>query len=44
VRLKNEVRYDIGGFAGYFKAFFEFSLADEDFGEEFSQYMRQRLL
>jgi UTP--glucose-1-phosphate uridylyltransferase len=44
VRLKNEVRYDIGGFAGYFKAFFEFSLADEDFGEKFRQYMRQRLL
>jgi len=44
VKLKNEVRYDIGSFPGYFKAFFEFSLADEDFGEEFSQYMRQRLL
>ncbi len=44
VKLKNEVRYDIGGFSGYFKAFFEFSLADEDFGKEFGQYMKQRLL
>jgi len=44
VKLKNEVRYDIGSFPGYFKAFFEFSLADEDFGEEFGQYIRQRLL
>jgi len=44
VKLKNEVRYDIGSFPGYFKAFFEFSLADEDFGEEFGQYMKERLL
>ncbi len=44
VKLGEEVRYDIGGFPGYFKAFFEFSLADEDFGEEFRQYTRQRLL
>jgi UTP--glucose-1-phosphate uridylyltransferase len=38
---KDEARYDIGGFAGYFKAFFDFSLADEDFGEEFRQYVRK---
>jgi UTP--glucose-1-phosphate uridylyltransferase len=38
---KDEVRYDIGGFIGYFKAFFEFSLADEDFGEEFGEHVRE---
>jgi len=41
---RDEVRYDIGGFAGYFKAFFDFSLADEDFGEEFSRYARERFI
>lgn len=40
---KDEVRYDIGGFTGYFKAFFDFSLADADFGEEFRQYARKRV-
>ena len=43
VRLgKGEVRYDIGEFAGYFKAFFDFSLTDKDFGEEFSRHVRER--
>jgi len=42
VRLsKDEVRYDIGGFAGYFKAFFDFSVADEEFGAEFSRYVNK---
>ncbi len=41
---KDEVRYDIGGFAGYFKAFFDFALMDEDVGEEFRQYTRRRLV
>lgn len=40
---KDDVRYDIGEFAGYFKAFFDFSLADEDFGEGFRQYARERV-
>lgn len=40
---KDEVRYDIGGFAGYFKAFFDFSLADEDVGEEFRRHARKRV-
>jgi len=40
---EDEVRYDIGGFIGYFKAFFDFSLADEDFGEEFRQHARERV-
>ena len=39
---KDEIRYDIGGFAGYFKAFFDFALADEEAGEEFKQYARRR--
>ena len=39
---KDEVRYDIGGFAGYFRAFFEFSLADEELGEEFRQYVSEK--
>jgi UTP--glucose-1-phosphate uridylyltransferase len=38
---KDEVRYDIGGFAGYFRAFFDFSLADEHFGEELRRYVRE---
>jgi len=44
VKLReDEKRYDIGGFSGYFKAFFDFSLADEDFGEEFRKYARENL-
>ena len=39
---KDEIRYDIGGFAGYFKAFFDFALADEEVGEEFRQYIRRK--
>lgn len=38
---KDEIRYDIGGFAGYFKAFFDFSVADEDYGEEFRKHIRE---
>ena len=41
---KDEVRYDIGEFAGYFKTFFDFSIGDKDFGEEFNQYVRERYL
>jgi len=45
VKLReDEVRYDIGGFPGYFRAFFDFSLADGDFGEEFRRYAREKLL
>lgn len=36
---ENEARYDIGGFAGYFKAFCDFALLDEEVGEEFRQYI-----
>ncbi len=42
VRLtEGEVRYDIGDFEGYFRAFLDFSLADQDFGEGFKQYVRE---
>ena len=45
VRLgKNEARYDIGGFAGYFRTFFDFAIEDEDAGEEFKQYAQKRLI
>jgi UTP--glucose-1-phosphate uridylyltransferase len=41
VKLReDETRYDIGGFAGYFRAFFDFALTDEDAGEEFQQHVR----
>ena len=43
VRLReDETRYDIGGFAGYFKAFFDFSASDEEFGEEFRKYVSEQ--
>jgi UTP--glucose-1-phosphate uridylyltransferase len=43
VRLrKDEKRYDIGGFSGYFKAFFDFSIKDKEFGEEFTEYVKSR--
>ena len=43
VRLrKGETRYDVGGFASYFKAFFDFAMTDEDAGEEFRKYVRER--
>jgi UTP--glucose-1-phosphate uridylyltransferase len=45
VKLKeDELRYDIGNFIGYFRAFFDFSLDDEDFGEEFKSYVREKML
>jgi UTP--glucose-1-phosphate uridylyltransferase len=44
VKLReDEVRYDIGNFPGYFRAFFDFSLADKDCGEEFRHYAREKL-
>ncbi len=41
---KEETRYDIGGLAGYFKAFFDFAITDEEVGEEFRHYTRRRLM
>ena len=44
VRLKEtNTRYDIGNFGSYFRAFTEFALADEIFGEEYREYLRERL-
>ncbi len=36
-----ERRYDIGNFPSYFRAFVEFALADELYGEELQAYLRQ---
>jgi len=44
VRLgASERRYDIGNFASYFRACFDFSLADPELGEDFAAYARERL-
>lgn len=37
---KNETRYDIGNFGSYFRAFTEFALADEKFGDELREYLK----
>lgn len=38
---KGEKRYDIGSLNGYFKAFFDFSIKDEEYGEDFGEYVRK---
>jgi len=44
VRLhENERRYDIGNFETYFRAFVEFSLADEKLGESLRRYLTDYL-
>jgi len=44
MRLReDEKRYDIGNFASYFRAFVEFSLADEKFGADLEQHLRELL-
>jgi UTP--glucose-1-phosphate uridylyltransferase len=44
VRLgENEIRYDIGNFGSYFRAFTEFALSDEKFGPEIREHMKQLL-
>jgi UTP--glucose-1-phosphate uridylyltransferase len=40
---ENERRYDIGNFEAYFRAFFEFSLADEKLGASFREYAKELL-
>ncbi|MFB3040772.1 MAG: UTP--glucose-1-phosphate uridylyltransferase [Candidatus Poribacteria bacterium] len=40
---EGEKRYDIGNYRSYFEAFFRFSLADEEFGQDFRQYAEQML-
>jgi UTP--glucose-1-phosphate uridylyltransferase len=37
-----EVRYDIGDFASYFRAFCEMAIADEKYGYTFRQYLTRR--
>ncbi len=42
VRLgASEKRYDIGNFGSYFRAFTEFALADEKFGPELREYLKE---
>ena len=44
VKLTDEVRrYDIGNFGSYFRAFVDFALADEKFGDELRAYLKTRL-
>jgi UTP--glucose-1-phosphate uridylyltransferase len=44
VRLNdNEKRYDIGNFESYFKAFVEFALADEKFGDTLRKSLEELL-
>ncbi len=40
--LPGEVRYDVGDFASYFRAFCEMAIADEKFGYTFRQYLTRR--
>jgi UTP--glucose-1-phosphate uridylyltransferase len=44
IRLReNETRYDIGNFSSYFRAFVEFSLADEKFGADLRHHLEALL-
>jgi UTP--glucose-1-phosphate uridylyltransferase len=44
VRLRpGEVRYDIGNFESYFKAFIDFALADEKYGYLVRQYLKRKV-
>jgi UTP--glucose-1-phosphate uridylyltransferase len=38
-----ERRFDIGNFGSYFRAFFEFALADEKFGPELREFAKSLL-
>ena len=40
---ENERRFDIGNFASYFRAFFEFAMEDEEYGPELLDFVRERL-
>lgn len=45
LRLKeNEKRYDIGNLLSYFKAFFDFSISDEVFGEDFRKFIMEKYI
>ncbi|MDP7280651.1 MAG: sugar phosphate nucleotidyltransferase, partial [Candidatus Poribacteria bacterium] len=44
IRLDSgEKRYDIGNYKSYFEAFFRFSLADPEFGQDFGRYAKTHL-
>ena len=44
IRLgSGEKRYDIGNYKSYFEAFFRFSLADPEFGQDFGRYAKIHL-
>ena len=44
VRLRsNEIRYDVGNFDSYFRAFVEFALADKKCGASLRQYLEALL-
>ena len=44
VRLRNdELRYDVGNFDAYFRAFVEFALADEKYGSSFRKHLNHIL-
>ena len=40
---KDEVRYDVGGFETYFKAFIDFALEDPEYGYMIRQHIRKKL-
>lgn len=43
IRLpKDEGRFDIGNFSAYFRAFVDFALADEQFGDELKTYLQRK--
>jgi len=37
---EGERRFDIGNFESYFRAFVEFALADEEYGEGLREYIK----
>jgi UTP--glucose-1-phosphate uridylyltransferase len=44
VRLVGDERcHDIGNFESYFKAFIDFALEDEEYGDLVDRYLRQKL-
>ena len=41
--IGDESRYDVGNFESYFKAFIDFALEDEEYGDSIVQYLCQKL-
>ncbi len=40
---EGEVRYDIGNFESYFKAFFDLSISDKEYGKKLKEYIKRKL-